>query len=115
MSIQTYSAERITMLKQTLLNSAEASKPRDYEIRVDDMKVVPRTNDTEQFDNYEEFVTEETKKIIVLIYDGTSPAGRTHRADHSLHCCLCVLPYREPVPLITVGSIPASRFLYMVV
>jgi len=72
MSIQTYSAERIGLLKQTLINSTEANKPQDYEIRVDDMKVVPRTSDVEQFDKYEEFVTEETKRIIVLVYDGTS-------------------------------------------
>jgi len=78
MSIQTYSAERIGLLKQTLLNSAEAGKPQDYEIRVDDMRVVPRTNDVEQFDNYEDFVTEETKKIVVLVYDGSSRRNEKH-------------------------------------
>lgn len=72
MSVQTYTPENISRLKKTLVNSAEAGKPQDYEIRVDDMKVVPRTNDVEQFDNYEEFITNDTKKIVVLIYDGTS-------------------------------------------
>lgn len=78
MSIINYSAERMNMLKQTLINSSEAGKPSDYEIRVDDMKVVPRTNDTEHFDNYEDFVTEETKKVVVLVYDGTSRRNTRH-------------------------------------
>lgn len=72
MSVQTFTPENISRLKKTLVNSAEAGKPQDYEIRVDDMKVVPRTNDVEQFDNYEEFITNDTKKIVVLVYDGSS-------------------------------------------
>lgn len=73
-----YSAERMNLLKQTLINSTEVGKPQDYEIRVDDMKVVPRTNDVDQFDNHEDFVLDETKKVIVLIYDGASRRNTRH-------------------------------------
>jgi hypothetical protein len=66
------------MLKQLLINNAESGKPTDYEIRVDDMKVVPRTNDVDQFDSHEEFVSGETGKIVVLIYDGTSRRNTRH-------------------------------------
>jgi len=78
MSIIPYNSDRMSMLKQLLINNAESGKPTDYEIRVDDMKVVPRTNDVDQFDNHEEFVNEETRKVIVLIYDGTSRRNTRH-------------------------------------
>jgi hypothetical protein len=78
MSIVPYSTERMSLLKQLLLNNAEAGKPSDYEIRVDDLKVVSRTSDPDQFDNYEEFVTGETRRVIVLIYDGTSRRNTRH-------------------------------------
>lgn len=78
MSIIPYNSERMNMLKQLLINNAESGKPTDYEIRVDDMKVVPRTNDVDHFDNHEEFVNEETRKVIVLIYDGTSRRNTQH-------------------------------------
>ena len=72
MNIIPYGNEKIGLLKQMLIIRSEAGKPSDYEIRVDDMKVVPRTNDIDQFDNHEEFITEETHKVVVLIYDGSS-------------------------------------------
>ena len=72
MNTTIYSHEKIGLLKQMLVNSTEAGKPSDYEIRVDDMKVVPRTNDIDQFDNHEEFITDETRKVVVLVYDGNS-------------------------------------------
>ncbi len=72
MNTTLYSHEKIGLLKQMLVNSTEAGKPSDYEIRVDDMKVVPRTNDIDQFDNHEDFITEETRKVVVLVYDGNS-------------------------------------------
>src|ERR1051326_152225 len=78
MSIMTYSNERMSNLKQLLINNAESGKPTDYEIRVDDMRVVPRTNDPDQFDNHEEFVTEETRKVVVIIYDGNSRRNTRH-------------------------------------
>ena len=43
MRIIPYTSERMSMLKQLLVNYAESGKPTDYEIRVDDMKIVPRT------------------------------------------------------------------------
>lgn len=78
MSIATYNNQKIGLLKQILLNNAESGKPIDYEIRVDEMKVVQRTNDPEQFDNHEEFVTEETRKIVILFYDGNSRRNTRH-------------------------------------
>lgn len=73
-----YSEERVGLLKQLLLNSKESGKPKDYEIKVDGMKVVSRTNDTEQFDSHEDFITESTQSVTILVYDGASRNNTKH-------------------------------------
>lgn len=75
---QKYNSGKISLLRQLLFNNKQSGKPTDYEIRVDDMKVVPRTNDPEQFDNHEEFVNEETHSVIIILYDGQSRKNTRH-------------------------------------
>jgi len=73
MHIERYNSQRLEFLKQLLTNSVENSKaPQDYEIRVDDMRVVPRTNNPELFDSYEDFITEQTRSVLVMLYEGVS-------------------------------------------
>ena len=72
MHIERYNRERLDFLKQLLINSVETGKPQDYEIRVDDMRVVPRTNNPELFENYEDFITEQTRRVLVMLYEGVS-------------------------------------------
>ena len=67
-----YSSNRINLLHQMLLNDAEQGNPRDYDIKVDELKVVQRTDDPERFFSHEEFVQPETACITVNIYDGSS-------------------------------------------
>lgn len=67
-----YSSNRINLLHQMLLNDAEQGHPRDYDIKVDELKVIQRTDDPERFFSHEEFVQPETGCITVNIYDGNS-------------------------------------------
>lgn len=67
-----YSSSRINMLHQMLVNDKEQGHPRDYDIKVDELKVVQRTDDPERFFMHEEFVQPETGCITVNIYDGSS-------------------------------------------
>lgn len=67
-----YNANRINLLYQMLLNDKEQGQPREYDIKVDDLKIVQRTNDPERFHMHEEFVQPETKNITINIYDGNS-------------------------------------------
>jgi hypothetical protein len=67
-----YSSNRINLLHQMLLNDAEQGNPRNYDIKVDELKVVQRTDDPERFFLHEEFVQPETACITVNIYDGSS-------------------------------------------
>ena len=67
-----YSASRINLLHQMLVNDTSQGKPRDYEIKVDELKVVQRTNDPEHFFQHEDFVQPDTQSIIISIFDGAS-------------------------------------------
>lgn len=67
-----YSANRVNMLYQMLVNDTGQGQPRDYEIKVDELKVVQRTNDPERFFQHEEFVQPDTQCITINIYDGGS-------------------------------------------
>lgn len=73
-----YSPDKIENLKQYLECSKEQGEPEDFEIFVDTFKVVKRTNDTNRFENYANYMRPETKSVSVLIYDGTSPRNTKH-------------------------------------
>lgn len=67
-----YSVARINLLRQMLFTGRSSGKTPFYEVRVDDLRVVARTNDPEEFDLHEDFVSTDTRSITVLIYAGTS-------------------------------------------
>ncbi|OFY17727.1 MAG: hypothetical protein A2W98_08475 [Bacteroidetes bacterium GWF2_33_38] len=67
-----YSSEQAWQLRQLLQNNSKAGKPLDYEIYVDKLRIIPRTNNPEQFEEYEDFVTDDTKSISIIIYEGNS-------------------------------------------
>lgn len=54
--------------------SAEAQKgtPKEYEIRVDGIKVVPRTSAIELFDSFTEFIHSDAATVTVLLFRGAS-------------------------------------------
>ena len=75
---EAYSPDKLDNLLQYLQSSKEQGEPEDFEIFVDTFKVVKRTNDTDRFENYSNYIRPQTKSISVLIYDGTSPRNTKH-------------------------------------
>lgn len=69
---EAYSSARVNLIYQLLKNEAEAGHPKDFDVRVDDLKVISRNTDPEKFHNHEEFVLPDTKSITINIYDGKS-------------------------------------------
>ncbi len=67
-----YTAPKINLLFQLIQSDHEDGRPRDYDICVDDLKVVRRTTDPEKFFSHEDFINEETKFITITLYEGTS-------------------------------------------
>jgi hypothetical protein len=69
---EVYSSTRVNLIYQLLRNEADNGTPKEYDVRVDELKVVSRTSDPERFHGHEDFVLPETKSIVINIYDGTS-------------------------------------------
>lgn len=69
-----YDQLKIDKLKHFLTEMAAKGQVRPYEIFVDGLKVVPKTEDVKEFENYEYYINEDTEKIRILIYYSlTSP------------------------------------------
>jgi len=60
---------RIDKLKYFLENMAAKGQAKPYEIFVDNLKVVPKTEDPKDFESYEYYMNEDTEKIRILIYN----------------------------------------------
>ncbi|MDE3248118.1 MAG: hypothetical protein KGO82_05655 [Bacteroidota bacterium] len=67
-----YSAARVNLLHQMLLNDYASGQPRDYEIKVDELRIIQRTNDPERFFLHEEFIQPDTRCLTISIYEGGS-------------------------------------------
>ena len=67
-----YDPLKIDRLKHFLLEMSVKGTPRPYEIFVDNLKVVPKTEDPKDFDNYEYYMNEDTEKLRILIYNSNA-------------------------------------------
>ncbi len=72
---ETYDQLKIDKLKLYLQSQADRGAARYYEIYVDNLKAVHKTNDIQEFDSYEDYMTEDTDRIRILVYstNATSP------------------------------------------
>lgn len=69
-----YDQLKIDKLKHLLTELAAKNQARPFEIFVDGLKVVPKTEDVNEFENYEYYINEDSEKIRILIYYSiTSP------------------------------------------
>jgi hypothetical protein len=65
----TYDQLKIDKLKHFLEAQAEKGQAKPFEIFVDNLKVVSKTDDPKEFDNYEFYMNEDTEKVRILIYN----------------------------------------------
>jgi hypothetical protein len=72
-----YDQFKVDRLKNYLEDMTEKNQARLYEIFVDTLKVVPKTSDVTEFDNYERYMTEDTEKVRIVIYN----SGLSNRND----------------------------------
>ena len=71
---ETYDQLKIDKLKLYLQTQADRNAARYYEIYVDNLKAVHKTNDLQEFDSYEDYMTEDTERIRILVYT-TNPSS----------------------------------------
>ncbi len=70
-----YEQEKIDSLKCLLRRESEKGRAKDYEIEVDGFKVVSRTDDVDEFDDFELHLRDTTRYLTIKIFDGK----KTHR------------------------------------
>src|SRR6266542_2129577 len=69
-----YDQLKIDKLKHFLEAQAEKGVAKPFEIFVDNLKVVSRTEDPKDFDSYEFYMNDDTEKVRIVIYTyGNSP------------------------------------------
>ncbi len=73
---ETYDQLKIDKLKLYLQTQADKGVSRYYEIYVDNLKAVHKTNDIQEFDSYEDYMTEDTERIRILVYSTNSSSPR---------------------------------------
>lgn len=72
--IDVFSQQKVDRLKTHLESMAEKGKAKFYEIYVDSMQAVPKTDDPKEFEGYEDYMTPDTHGLKILIYNsGNSP------------------------------------------
>jgi hypothetical protein len=64
-----YTPNKIENLKNHLVAMAAKGNAKFYEIFVDALKAVPKTDEPNQFDSYEEYMTPDTEQLRILIYN----------------------------------------------
>lgn len=67
-----YAGAKINLLHQLLQSDYEDGRPREYDICVDDLKVVRRTTDPEKFFSHEDFINADTRHLTITLYEGGS-------------------------------------------
>lgn len=70
----TFDQQKIDRLKNHLETQAKKGYPKFYEIFVDSLKAVPKTDEPAEFEDYENYMTANTYQVKVVIYNsGNSP------------------------------------------
>jgi uncharacterized phage-like protein YoqJ len=78
-----YSEEKINLIYKMLIKEKEAGNIKEYDIRVDGLKVISRTSNPDRFMTYKEYILPDTEAIRVNIYD-----GKSNRCSHYTYTLL---------------------------
>ena len=68
-----FDQNKIDLLKSHLVLSAQRNTPKFYEIFVDTLKAVPKTDNPEEFEGYEDYISPDSSFVKIVIYSGLSP------------------------------------------
>lgn len=65
-----FDQHKIDSLKRYLQREADKGRAKDFEIIVDGFKVVSRTDNIEEFEDYEQEIKNNSRNISILVFDG---------------------------------------------
>lgn len=79
-----YDQLKIEKLKETLQKQFDGGRAPYFEIYVDGLKAVPKTNDLNEFDHYENFIMEDTEKVRIIVYTASAVSPRNDQFTYLL-------------------------------
>lgn len=65
-----FDQHKVDSLKRFLQRETDKGRPRDYEIMIDGFRVVSRTSDISEFDDYEQELKGDNRNLSILVFDG---------------------------------------------
>lgn len=99
-----YDQQKVDRLKNHLAAMAAKQKPKHYEIFVDGLKGVPKTDDPNDFDSYEDYMTPDTNEVRIKIYD----SANTPRNEQYVFCVKA--KDREEALMQSVSGLPNRSY-----
>jgi len=88
-----YNSENIDMIYNSLSNLLSQGKPKDFEIKIDGLTVVHRTNRLNKFSLYRKSMYETTNEVTFLIYYGKSRVNDKYILSRQL------IPIKSPITI----------------
>jgi len=73
-----YNSEEIQLLEESLIDAQIKGKPKAFKIWVDALEVVARTDNADEFCDYEKYVKASTKSITIIVYSGAGNSGKKY-------------------------------------
>jgi hypothetical protein len=70
--------QKVEAIRIHLTNLAASGKPSDYQVILDEMEIVPRTSDVEQFTSFYDLINHKTQNLVINIFSGATRHKRTH-------------------------------------
>src|SRR4051812_17024646 len=67
-----YETGKLNALLQIIKIAFDSGEKQDYEILIDNFKIVPRTSNPELFNNFSEFINADSKVLMVIMFRGNS-------------------------------------------
>lgn len=99
-----FDQQKIDRLKNHLVAMAGKGQAKLYEIFVDSLKAVPKTDEPNDFDGYEDYMTPDTEQIKIIIYQSSlSP-----RNDQ--YVFILKARNREEATNLALSSLPSRSF-----
>lgn len=70
--------QKVEAIRIHLTNLAASGKPSDYQVILDEMEIVPRTSDVEQFTSFYDLLSHKTQNLVINVFSGATRHKRTH-------------------------------------
>ena len=75
---ENYVPDKLEVIFRRIEIASKANQGLDYEMLLDNLKVVPRTSDPEKFNSFSEFITQDSECLTVYVYYGASKQYDTY-------------------------------------